>query len=28
AHETATLRAISRCNVHGMWESEKVIKVK
>ncbi|MCL7411550.1 MAG: class II SORL domain-containing protein [Methanosarcinaceae archaeon] len=28
AHETATLRAVSRCNVHGMWESEKVIAVK
>jgi superoxide reductase len=28
AHETATLRAVSRCNVHGMWESEKEIAVK
>ncbi|MDF1534011.1 MAG: class II SORL domain-containing protein [Methanosarcinaceae archaeon] len=28
AHETTTLRAVSRCNVHGMWESEKVIAVE
>jgi superoxide reductase len=28
AHETATLRAVIRCNVHGMWESEKEIAVK
>ncbi|MFQ6092348.1 MAG: class II SORL domain-containing protein [bacterium] len=25
--EDTTLRAIARCNLHGMWESEKAVQV-
>src|SRR5665648_644157 len=28
AHPTATLRAVERCNVHGMWEATKKITIK
>ncbi len=26
-HEKATLRAVERCNMHGMWESTKEINI-
>lgn len=27
-HRTSTLRAVERCNLHGMWESKKEITVE
>lgn len=28
AHEATTLRAIERCNLHGMWEGNKRISIQ
>ena len=27
-HDTFKLRVVERCNLHGMWEAEKTVKIK